>query len=54
MQGNAVFDVTGSGLSIRWRTVVFLPLRQLILPIPWMLRWLADWSASRITVVPLS
>jgi hypothetical protein len=54
VRGNAVFDFTGSGLSILWRTLVFLLLCQFILPIPWMLRWLANWYASRITVVPLS
>ena len=54
VQGNAVFAFTGSGLEILWRTVVFVLLCQLILPIPWMLRWLANWYVSRITVVPLS
>ena len=52
VRGNAVFDFTGSGLDILWRTVVFLVLCQFVLPIPWMLRWLANWYAARITVVP--
>lgn len=52
--GNAAFDFTGSGLAILWRTVVFVILCALILPIPWMLRWLASWYVSHITVVPAS
>jgi hypothetical protein len=52
IRGNAMFDFTGSGFAILWRTVVFLALCSLILPIPWMLRWLASWYVSRITVVP--
>jgi hypothetical protein len=52
IRGNAMFDFTGSGFAILWRTVVFLALCSLILPIPWMLRWLANWYVSRITVVP--
>jgi hypothetical protein len=54
IRGNAVFDFTGSGFAILWRTVVFVALAALILPIPWMLRWLANWYASRITIVPLT
>jgi hypothetical protein len=54
VRGNAVFAFTGSGLAILWRTIVFMLLCQLILPIPWMLRWLADWYVSRITVVPVN
>jgi hypothetical protein len=52
IRGNAMFDFTGSGFAILWRTVVFLALCSLILPIPWMLRWLANWYVSHITVVP--
>jgi len=52
VRGNAAFDFTGSGLAILWRTAVFLVVCSLILPISWMLRWLANWYVSRITVVP--
>jgi uncharacterized membrane protein YjgN (DUF898 family) len=52
IQGNAAFDFTGGGLAILWRTLVFVVLCSLILPIPWMLRWLASWYVSHITVVP--
>jgi uncharacterized membrane protein YjgN (DUF898 family) len=54
IRGNAAFDFTGSGLAILWRTVVFVVLCSLILPIPWMLQWLATWYVSRITVVPVN
>jgi hypothetical protein len=54
IRGNAAFDFTGSGFAILWRTVVFVVLSALILPIPWTLRWLANWIVSRITVVPLA
>jgi hypothetical protein len=54
IRGNAVFDFTGSGFAILWRTVVFVVLSALILPIPWMLLWLANWIVSRITIVPLA
>ena len=52
VRGNAAFDFTGSGLAILWRTVVFVALCSLILPIPWMLRWLVAWYVSRVTVAP--
>lgn len=52
IQGNAAFDFTGSGFALLWRTLVFVVLCPLILPIPWMLRWFVTWFASRITVVP--
>ena len=54
IRGNAAFDFTGSGVAILWRTVVFVVLCSLILPIPWMLQWLATWYVSRITVVPVN
>ena len=52
IRGNAAFDFIGSGFAILWRSVVFVVLCLLILPIPWMLRWLGSWYVSRITVVP--
>jgi hypothetical protein len=51
--GDATFDFSGSGLSILWRTVVFILGCGLIIPIPWMLRWLSNWYVSQITVADL-
>ena len=52
IRGNVAFDFTGSGFAILWRTLVFVVLCSLVLPIPWMLCWLANWTVSHITVVP--
>lgn len=50
--GTMAFDFVGSGWSILWRTVVFILVSSLIIPIPWMLRWLMNWYASHITAAP--
>jgi hypothetical protein len=41
----------GSGLSVLWRTIVFSLACIVIIPIPWMIRWLADWYISQFELV---
>ena len=53
VKGNAHFDFTGSGFEVLWRTVAFVLVCMLILPIPWALQWMANWYVSRITVMPV-
>jgi hypothetical protein len=52
--GNVAFDFVGSGFSILWRSVVFALVCSLIIPIPWMLRWLMNWYASQVIAVPVA
>jgi hypothetical protein len=42
----------GSGLQILWRTIVTAILCSLIIPIPWMYRWMMNWFASQTELVP--
>jgi hypothetical protein len=51
VHGTASFDFTGSGLAILWRTVVAILLTILIIPIPWVHRWLANWFISQLSVI---
>jgi len=44
-----IFNATG--LEMLWRTVVFVLLTILIIPIPWVLRWYASWFVSQIALV---
>jgi GYF domain 2 len=44
-----VFNATG--LQMLWRTIVFVLLFCLIIPIPWVLRWYASWCVSQLAVV---
>ena len=44
-----VFDA--SGWQVLWRTVVFSLCSILIIPIPWILRWYANWYVSQFAVV---
>lgn len=41
----------GSGLQVLWRTIVMGLLFILIIPIPWVLRWYAQWYVSQIALV---
>ncbi|HLZ03556.1 MAG TPA: DUF4339 domain-containing protein [Bradyrhizobium sp.] len=43
---------TGSGLEILWRTIVFAIGCAFLIPIPWVLRWFANWYTSKVSVVP--
>ncbi|WP_294532439.1 DUF4339 domain-containing protein [uncultured Rhodoblastus sp.] len=50
--GTHEFEFTGTGVSILWRTFAAALGCVFILPIPWMIRWLAGWFISRIVVTP--
>lgn len=51
VRGSLEFDFIASGLEILWRTVVFMLLCMLVIPIPWMVQWYANWMISQIVVV---
>jgi hypothetical protein len=42
----------GSGLDVLWRSLVFALASFFIIPIPWMLRWYANWYVSQFAVAP--
>ena len=42
----------GSGLDILWRGIVAAILCALIIPIPWVYRWIMNWFASQTELVP--
>jgi hypothetical protein len=41
----------GSGWDVLWRTIVTVLACILIIPIPWMLKWLASWYVSQFALV---
>jgi hypothetical protein len=41
----------GTGLEVLWRTIVFGLGCILIVPIPWLLRWYANWYVSQLALV---
>ncbi len=41
----------GSGLQILWRGIVAAVLFSLIIPIPWVYRWIMNWTASQTELV---
>jgi hypothetical protein len=41
-----------SGLDMLWRTVVFAIGCALLIPIPWVLRWYAQWYMSQFELAP--
>ena len=45
-------EFKGSGLDILWRGIVAAILFSLIIPIPWVYRWLMNWTASQTELVP--
>lgn len=51
VRGTLSFDFTATGWEILWRTLVFLLASMLVIPIPWMIRWYADWMISQISVI---
>jgi hypothetical protein len=51
VRGTAEFDFTATGLSILWRTLVAVLLTILIIPIPWVMQWYAQWMISQVSVV---
>lgn len=42
----------GSGLDILWRGIVAALLCSLIIPIPWVYRWIMNWFASQTELAP--
>jgi hypothetical protein len=50
VSGTHRFEFAGTGLEILWRTIVFVLLMYLIIPIPWMMRWYYAWFVSQIRV----
>ncbi|MGY3388899.1 hypothetical protein ACVWW6_001490 [Bradyrhizobium sp. USDA 3311] len=42
----------GSGLEILWRGIVAAILFSLIIPIPWLYRWIMNWFASQTELAP--
>ena len=42
---------TASGLQYLWRAIVFVIGFILIIPIPWVVRWMMRWHASQIVLV---
>jgi hypothetical protein len=44
----------GSGLELLWRAIVTLLVSFLVIPAPWMYRWLIRWLASQIALVERS
>lgn len=40
-----------SGFDVLWRTIVFAIACGFIIPIPWMLRWYAQWYMSQFALV---
>ncbi|MCK1708013.1 MULTISPECIES: DUF4339 domain-containing protein [unclassified Bradyrhizobium] len=42
----------GSGLGILWRGIVAAILFSLIIPIPWVYRWIMNWFASQTELAP--
>ena len=41
----------GSGIEVLWRTIVVVIACCFIIPIPWMLRWIAAWYTSQVSLV---
>lgn len=50
--GSHRFTFQGAGISILWRFLVFLPGCALIIPIPWLFRWLTAWFVGQIGAEP--
>ncbi|TYO62154.1 DUF4339 domain-containing protein [Bradyrhizobium hipponense] len=42
----------GSGLGILWRGIVAAILSSLLIPIPWVYRWIMNWFASQTELAP--
>jgi GYF domain 2 len=42
----------GTGLGILWRGIVAAILCSLIIPIPWVYRWIMNWFASQTELAP--
>ena len=42
----------GTGLQFLWRAIVVAILTSLIIPIPWIYRWMMSWMASQTELMP--
>jgi hypothetical protein len=42
----------GSGLDVLWRTLVLAVASVFLIPIPWVIRWYAQWYVSQLALVP--
>ena len=51
VRGTHRFAYTATGWDVLWRGFVFVLLAILIIPIPWLVRWLAVWSIAKIEVI---
>jgi hypothetical protein len=45
-----VFNATG--LEVLWRTLVMVIACAFVIPIPWMIRWYAQWYVSQFALAP--
>jgi GYF domain 2 len=45
------FTFGGSGLEILWRTLVLVIGSIFLIPIPWVIRWYAQWCVSQLALV---
>ena len=50
VEGEATFAFHGRGHEVLWRCVVAIPACILVIPIPWMMRWLTRWFMSQVSV----
>ena len=41
----------GSGLEVLWRTLVVAVTSIFLIPIPWVIRWYAQWAVSQLELV---
>jgi uncharacterized iron-regulated membrane protein len=49
--GTVGFTFNATGLAILGRVCLLLLMFVLIIPIPWAMRWYANWFASQFSVV---
>ena len=49
--GTVRFTFTATGLSILGHALLLVVICVFIIPIPWAMRWYADWFARQFSVV---
>ena len=52
ISGTHAFEFVGDGFEIFWRGVVVVFGALLIIPIPWLLAWIYQWTVSQIVASP--
>jgi hypothetical protein len=52
VRGSHSFEFVASGWDILWRFLVGVIGFALVLPIPWVIRWLTNWYVSQVVVTP--